>query len=117
MRSERRHAERVTGHARPPRHRRTGGGGHVAERPLRPGEAFRIFTGGPLPDGADSVIPQEDVSLEGTTLIVPRAVTIGDYVRPRGEDVRAGTASSSAAGSSAPPRSVFSPLSAGRRCG
>jgi molybdopterin molybdotransferase len=66
--------------------------GHVAERPLRPGEAFRIFTGGPLPEGADSVIPQEDVRREGATLIVPRAVATGDYVRPRGEDVRAGDA-------------------------
>ncbi len=64
--------------------------GHVAERPLRPGEAFRIFTGGPLPEGADSVIPQEDVSLDAMTLVVPRAVRIGDYVRPRGEDVQAG---------------------------
>jgi molybdopterin molybdotransferase len=64
--------------------------GHVAERSLRPGEAFRIFTGGPLPEGADSVIPQEDVSLDGVTLVVPRKVKIGDYVRPLGEDVRAG---------------------------
>ena len=64
--------------------------GHVAERPLRPNEAFRIFTGGPLPEGADSVIPQEDVTLDGTTLVVPRPVKTGDYVRPRGEDVRVG---------------------------
>ncbi|HEY4911778.1 MAG TPA: gephyrin-like molybdotransferase Glp, partial [Methylomirabilota bacterium] len=64
--------------------------GHVAERRLHPGETFRIFTGGALPEGADSVIPQEDVSLEGTTLVVPRAIKSGDYVRPRGEDVRAG---------------------------
>jgi molybdopterin molybdotransferase len=64
--------------------------GHVAERPLQAGEAFRIFTGGALPEGADSVIPQEDVTVEGTTLVVPRAVKIGDYVRPRGEDVRTG---------------------------
>jgi len=64
--------------------------GHVAARALAPGEAFRIFTGGPLPEGADSVIPQEDVTLEGDTLLVPRPVKVGDYVRPRGEDVRAG---------------------------
>lgn len=64
--------------------------GHVAERRLRPGEAFRIFTGGPLPEGADTVVPQEDVSADGTTLLVSRALTKGDYVRPRGEDVRAG---------------------------
>jgi molybdopterin molybdotransferase len=64
--------------------------GHVADRALEPGEAFRIFTGGPLPQGADSVVPQEDVTLEGATLLVPRAVKTGDYVRPRGEDVRGG---------------------------
>jgi len=64
--------------------------GHVAPRALAAGEAFRIFTGGPLPEGADSVIPQEDVTVEGDTLLVPRSVEIGDYVRPRGEDVCAG---------------------------
>ena len=39
--------------------------GAVAERPLRAGEAFRIFTGAPLPEGADSVVPQEDVIADG----------------------------------------------------
>jgi molybdopterin molybdotransferase len=64
--------------------------GQVAARSLVPGEAFRIFTGGPLPEGADSVIPQEDVTVEGDRLLIPRAMAVGDYVRPRGEDVRAG---------------------------
>jgi molybdopterin molybdotransferase len=64
--------------------------GGVAARPLQAGEAFRIFTGAPLPDGADSVIPQEDVRTEGTALLVPRVVRVGDFVRPRGEDMRAG---------------------------
>jgi molybdopterin molybdotransferase len=64
--------------------------GAVAERPLRAGEAFRIFTGAPLPDGADSVIPQEDVEADGTALRVPRPVRAGEFVRPRGEDMRVG---------------------------
>jgi molybdopterin molybdotransferase len=64
--------------------------GHMAERPLARGEAFRILTGAPLPDGADAVIPQEDVTLEGGAVLVPRAVPAGDYVRPRGEDIRPG---------------------------
>ena len=64
--------------------------GGMAERPLRPGEAFRIFTGAPLPEDADSIIPQEDVEVEGGTLLVPRPVTAGDFVRPRGEDMRRG---------------------------
>jgi molybdopterin molybdotransferase len=64
--------------------------GAIAERPLRPGEAFRIFTGAPLPEGADSVIPQEDVTVDGTTLLIPRRVQSAEFVRPRGEDMRAG---------------------------
>ena len=64
--------------------------GAIAERPLRPGEAFRIFTGAPLPEGADSVIPQEEVREEGPALLVPRPVRSGEFVRARGEDMRAG---------------------------
>ncbi|HET7876059.1 MAG TPA: gephyrin-like molybdotransferase Glp [Methylomirabilota bacterium] len=64
--------------------------GAVAERPLVPGEAFRIFTGAPLPDGADAVIPQEEVTEDGASVALPRAVKPGEYVRPRGEDMRAG---------------------------
>ena len=64
--------------------------GQVALRALGPGEAFRIFTGGPLPEGADSVIPQENVSVDGGAIVVSHPVKAGDFVRPRGEDVRAG---------------------------
>lgn len=64
--------------------------GHVAERALQAGEAYRIFTGAPVPDGADAVIPQEDVSAEGAIVRVPRRVPVGDSVRPRGEDMLAG---------------------------
>jgi molybdopterin molybdotransferase len=65
--------------------------GSVAERPLRAGETFRIFTGAPLPDGADSVIPQEEVREEGgETILIPRPVRAGEFVRPLGEDMRAG---------------------------
>ena len=64
--------------------------GGVAERALRAGEAFRIFRGAPLPEGADSVVPQEDVTAEGGVLLVPRPVREGDFVRPRGEDMKRG---------------------------
>jgi molybdopterin molybdotransferase len=64
--------------------------GSVAERPLRAGETFRIFTGAPLPDCADSVIPQEEVREEGNGILIPRPVRAGEFVRPRGEDMRAG---------------------------
>jgi molybdopterin molybdotransferase len=66
--------------------------GGQAERTLAPGEAFRIFTGAPLPAGADAVIPQEDVREAGELVLVPRPVRAGEYVRPRGEDIRAGEA-------------------------
>ena len=64
--------------------------GVVAGRALGTGEAFRIFTGAPLPDGADGVIPQEEVREDGGTLLVPRPVRLGEFVRPRGEDMQAG---------------------------
>jgi molybdopterin molybdotransferase len=64
--------------------------GALASRPLAPGEAFRIFTGAPLPTGADAVIPQEDVALEAGSVLVPRQLRPGEFVRPRGEDIEAG---------------------------
>lgn len=64
--------------------------GMVAERPVGPGQAVRIFTGAPLPAGADAVVPQEDVEVEGGSIRIRRAVEPGAYVRPRGEDVQAG---------------------------
>jgi molybdopterin molybdotransferase len=64
--------------------------GSAAQRPLGPGEAIRIFTGAPLPSGADSVVPQEDVGVEGSELAVPHPVSPGAFVRPVGEDLRVG---------------------------
>jgi molybdopterin molybdotransferase len=64
--------------------------GALSERPLTAGETYRIFTGAPLPPGADAVIPQEDVTEEGGMVSIPRRVRIGEYVRPRGEDIKAG---------------------------
>jgi molybdopterin molybdotransferase len=64
--------------------------GSYPEKPLAPGTAARIFTGAPLPDGADTVIPQEDVQADADHVVIGRAVETGAYVRPRGEDVRVG---------------------------
>ncbi len=64
--------------------------GSLAGQPLHSGEAFRIFTGAPLPDGADGVIPQEEVEPVGTRIRVRRPVRSGEFVRPLGEDIRAG---------------------------
>jgi molybdopterin molybdotransferase len=64
--------------------------GAMPSRTLGPGEAARIFTGAPLPAGADAVIPQEDVEADETRVTIARTVETGAYVRPRGEDVRVG---------------------------
>ncbi len=66
--------------------------GGRAPRPLRPGEAARIFTGAPRPAGADTVVRQEDAESEadGQRVRVHVAPPLGEHVRPAGEDVRAG---------------------------
>jgi molybdopterin molybdotransferase len=51
---------------------------------------MRIFTGAPLPAGADAVVPQEDVVATDARVTVQAATEPGAYVRPAGEDVRAG---------------------------
>lgn len=56
---------------------------------LVPGTTMRIFTGAPLPEGADTVVIQEDVKLEGDTVVFPKSVQSGSHVRRRGEDFRA----------------------------
>jgi molybdopterin molybdotransferase len=64
--------------------------GSVPPRALRAGESMRIFTGAPLPDGADAVVPQEDVATDGRRVTVRGRIAPGAYVRPAGEDVRVG---------------------------
>ena len=64
--------------------------GGSAPRALRPGEAARIFTGAPLPGGADSIVMQEDVEAEGAQVCFFAAPARGEHVRAAGEDVRAG---------------------------
>jgi molybdopterin molybdotransferase len=64
--------------------------GAVPARALRPGEAMRIFTGAPLPDGADAVVPQEDVEALDSRVRLRARVEPGAHVRPAGEDVRRG---------------------------
>jgi molybdopterin molybdotransferase len=54
------------------------------------GEAVRIVPGAPLPAGADGVVPLEVCSVEGETVRVTEGLPPGSYVRPAGEDVRAG---------------------------
>jgi len=57
---------------------------------LGPGEAVRIFTGGPLPMGADSIVIQEDTTAEGDRVMILEAPRIGRHVRKAGLDFAAG---------------------------
>ena len=66
--------------------------GMMPSRSLGAGEAIRIFTGAPLPAGADAVIPQEDTDATDGHVTLKASVTTGAYVRPRGEDLRVGDA-------------------------
>jgi molybdopterin molybdotransferase len=59
--------------------------------PLAAGEAARIFTGAPLPDGADAVVIQEDCERDGDRVRFRGPVPAGDNVRPRGNDIVAGS--------------------------
>jgi molybdopterin molybdotransferase len=59
-------------------------------RTLPPGACARIFTGAPLPQGADAVEMQEEVSRRGRHATFRRAAIRGRFVRPAGADVRAG---------------------------
>jgi len=62
------------------------------DRQLRvsPGEAIRIFTGAPMPAGADAVVMQEDVTRDGSEIVLNANVDPGDFVRRRGCDLTEG---------------------------
>ncbi len=55
-----------------------------------PGEAVRIFTGGPLPEGADTIVIQEDVDAAEAEIVVREGAAEGAFVRPAGLDFTAG---------------------------
>ena len=64
--------------------------GRAADHALKTGEAIRIFTGAPVPAGADTVFMQEDCRVEGGAVIVPSGLKLGANRRLAGEDMRAG---------------------------
>lgn len=72
--------------------------GQVAKKALDKGEAMRVMTGAPLPAGADAVIPVEETDVytlqagaaAPLRVKVYRPVAVGENVRPRGQDARAG---------------------------
>lgn len=58
--------------------------------PLAPGTTARIFTGAPLPEGADCVVMQENCESVDGAVRFPTALSAGSHVRRRGEDVAVG---------------------------
>lgn len=58
--------------------------------PLVPGTAARIFTGAPIPPGADAVVMQEQTRLEGDAVVIEQAVAAGTNIRRAGEDIAPG---------------------------
>ena len=64
--------------------------GHPFADSLLPGAALRVLTGAPMPAGADTALMQEDVDLQGDTVVIPAGVKRGANRRRAGEDVRSG---------------------------
>src|SRR6266480_5941295 len=70
----------------------------IGEQPAGPdrnlrvgtGEAVRIFTGAPLPQGADAIVMQEDVTRDGTEISLNVDLEAGEFVRRRGCDLAEG---------------------------
>ncbi len=64
--------------------------GHRFDGNLRPGQAVRIFTGAPVPEGADFVVIQEDVSRNGDLITLGHKIGDKDNIRPAGGDFTEG---------------------------
>jgi molybdopterin molybdotransferase len=59
---------------------------------LEPGSAARIFTGAPVPEGADAIVMQEMCEQDGNTVTINTVVNAGSNVRRAGEDIAKGSA-------------------------
>lgn len=70
--------------------------GSAAGTSLKPGEAIRVFTGAPLPPGADTVYMQEDVRRDGDRVVLPSGLRRGANARFVGEDLAQGAIALSA---------------------
>lgn len=66
------------------------GAGHRFGSAVGAGQAVRIFTGAPVPQGATRVLIQEDVTRNGDTITVRPNADSGTHIRPAGQDFRAG---------------------------
>ena len=57
---------------------------------ISPGEAVRIFTGAPVPSGADAIVMQEDIMRDGDEIVINADVETGEFIRRRGCDLAEG---------------------------
>ena len=64
--------------------------GHPLGRAARRGEAIRIFTGAPMPEGPDCVMMQEDCEVDGARVVLRPGLKRGANRRARAEDIAAG---------------------------
>ena len=79
---------------------------------LGAGCAARIFTGAPVPEGADAIVMQEDCVVDGSQLRLQTQPKLGQWIRRRGEDVLSGTAALRKGERIAPARLAWRPVSA-----
>ncbi|MBO0766781.1 MAG: molybdopterin molybdotransferase MoeA, partial [Hyphomicrobiaceae bacterium] len=68
----------------------TAAAGHPFAGRVEGGEAVRIFTGAPVPEGADAIVIQENTARDGATLIVREGAVEAELLRPRGMDFHEG---------------------------
>ena len=68
----------------------TAAAGHGFDGHVGPGQAVRIFTGAPVPEGATRVIIQEDVTARGDMITLGDALDSGPHIRPAGNDFAEG---------------------------
>ncbi len=80
--------------------------GQTPDRRLSAGEAIRIMTGAPMPEGADAVCPVENVGIEGLSVLIREPIPAGKNVRRAGEDIARGS-------TVFPPGTVLSPAHVG----
>jgi molybdopterin molybdotransferase len=60
------------------------------DKAVQPGETVRIFTGAPLPLGADAIVIQEDTQADGENITILEAPRVGRHIRKAGLDFNAG---------------------------
>lgn len=64
--------------------------GRTPDATVGGGEAVRVATGAPVPSGADAIVPIESCALDGDAVRILRSFAEGSFIRPAGQDVRAG---------------------------